>query len=62
MTPLTGHGTNLRSSPPNIILMMSAGAEDVVDHVAGGAGGPLWQSVGLAVRPAGDGVDQLKST
>ena len=41
---------------------MSAWAEDVVDHVAGGAGGPLWQSVGLAVRRAGDGVDQLKST
>ena len=41
---------------------MSAGAEDVVDHVAGGAGGPLLQSVGLAVRPAGDDVDQLKST
>ena len=35
---------------------MSTGAEDVVDHVAGGAGGPLWQSVGLAVRPAGDGI------
>ena len=39
---------------------MGAGAEDVVDHVAGGAGGPLKQSVGLAIRPAGDGIDKLK--
>ena len=41
---------------------MSAGAEDVVDHVAGGAGGPLKQSVGMAIRPAGDGIDKLEST
>ena len=38
---------------------MGAGAEDVVDHVAGGAGGPLKQSVGLAIRPAGDGIGEL---
>ena len=43
---------------------MGAGAEDVVDHVAGGAGGPLQQSVGLSVHPAGDGdgVDEPQST
>ena len=38
---------------------MSAGAEDVVDHVAGGAGGPLLQSVGPAVRPAGNNLDYV---
>ena len=47
---------------PNIILRMGAGAEDVVDHVVGGAGGPLKQSVGLAIRPAGDGIGKLEST
>ena len=47
---------------PNIIFRISAGAEDVADHVMDGAGGPLQQSVGLAVRNAGDGVDEPEST
>ena len=49
---------------PNIIFRMSAGAEDVADHVVDGAGGPLQQSVGLSVPPAGDGdgVDEPQST
>ena len=47
---------------PNIIFRISAGAEDVTDHVMDGAGGPLQQSVGLAVRNAGDGVDEPEST
>ena len=49
---------------PNIIFRMSAGAEDLADHVVDGAGGPLQQSVGLSVHPAGDGdgVDEPQST
>ena len=47
---------------PNIIFRISAGAEDVADHVMDGAGGPLQQSAVLAVRNAGDGVDEPEST